>query len=1099
MPIPATADNAGVLCDKRSRTFMQNSQLETRSALGAGSGRSSGNRASWLITLVLIPILLIVALLLPPINLLDRLQALSYTRITPSGGMVTEADGTIVNFPAEGVVSSFYAALASTPRADFIAGQGGRDLYDAASNLPQNLIPKSPVYHLDVRGATPEMSILDVPIPNDSLPYETLAVYEWTGADWRVLPSQVLLEEDRVVSKLDKVPGNFMVMQTTPDVPAITANLATSGQLPQGAVVTYEAKPGLYLRGDGALEGTAPVNNGNTIPVIRNWEGEVVRTDLINNLLIDPGLQANQLTAVEQTIVQNGYPGVIIDYRGVDAVPSARADFVRLITEMAERLHAAGKTLAVRVELPTQVSVDTWETGGYDWHELGNAVDTLIVPTPIDPRAYAPGADMTALLEFATGEVDRRQLQFELPSYSVERAGNYLLMKGYKESLLPLVTQLDLEASGEGGEVNVSLENERLLSEVIWDDNIGMYYYVYRDDQGGERTVYVENADSMARKLEQLRSYNVSDASIVVPENGDIDPNIWSVLLQFQQGQPLSASNLGQLAVTYTLYDENGNAVGQETKPLSSSEASFSAPAGAYQVEAQIINSAGQPVVQSQPLAIATGVKAATSPAASAAEGDAEVAAAAAESGPAVSASQIVNVRQGPSTQYPVLGQTAAGAPYTVTGKNEAGDWWEIDYNGQTGWIIGQLVSESGDTNAVAVVTEIPEAPAQTAAAAAPAPAEATGGDEAAPAAAPAPAAAVAAPPPSGAIPFGYGIQAHMVHTGDAMIQQVMASTKGMGFTWVKQQIEWKVFESSPGQIDFGSSDPIVNAANANGINLLFSIVNAPAWAREPGFDGSVGGPPQDPQTYANFVGAMAGKYCGTSVKMIEVWNEQNLHYEWGNKPLNPAEYVQLLAPAYAAIKAACPSMIVVSGAPTPAGNNLPYAMDDFTYLEEMFKAGAANYLDAVGSHPSGYNVPPSHTWETACEAIQVSGNSFNGACDSPHHSWSFRSTMEGYRNIMNIYGAGDRVIIPTEFGWAAGGAFDSRYKYADDNSFEEQAAWTVEAYQMMKNWGWVGPAFLWNLNFRVVANGTEKAQWGIVDPGWSPLPAYNALASMPK
>ena len=47
--------------------------------------------------------------------------------------------------------------------------------------------------------------------------------------------------------------------------------------------------------------------------------------------------------------------------------------------------------------------------------------------------------------------------------------------------------------------------------------------------------------------------------------------------------------------------------------------------------------------------------------------------------------------------------------------------------------------------------------------------------------------------------------------------------------------------------------------------------------------------------------------------------------------------------------------------------------------------------------------------------------------------------------------------------------------------------------------WGWVGPAFLWNLNFRVVANGTELAQWGIVDPAWNPLPVYTALAQMPK
>jgi hypothetical protein len=48
---------------------------------------------------------------------------------------------------------------------------------------------------------------------------------------------------------------------------------------------------------------------------------------------------------------------------------------------------------------------------------------------------------------------------------------------------------------------------------------------------------------------------------------------------------------------------------------------------------------------------------------------------------------------------------------------------------------------------------------------------------------------------------------------------------------------------------------------------------------------------------------------------------------------------------------------------------------------------------------------------------------------------------MEGYRNIMVVYGDANKRIWPTEFGWAAGGAFDPRYAYANDNSFEEQAA----------------------------------------------------------
>ena len=258
-------------------------------------------------------------------------------------------------------------------------------------------------------------------------------------------------------------------------------------------------------------------------------------------------------------------------------------------------------------------------------------------------------------------------------------------------------------------------------------------------------------------------------------------------------------------------------------------------------------------------------------------------------SAPTVTTGQIVNVREGPGTAYAVLGQITPGNTYTVLSKNEAGDWWKIDTG--SGRRLGhqpigrchrldRQLSPSPPTfrsRLLPLRLHRRKRPAAVRPRAGPAPAAAP---------------VVSAPPPSGGIPFGYGVQAHMVHTSDDMINQVMGSTKGMGFNWVKQQIEWSVFEGSPGAIDFGSADPIINAANAAGVNVLFSVVNAPAWARERGFDGSVGGPPQDPQTYANFVGALAGNYCGSSLKMIEVWNEQNLHYEWGNKPLNPGEYV---------------------------------------------------------------------------------------------------------------------------------------------------------------------------------------------------------------
>lgn len=445
-----------------------------------------------------------------------------------------------------------------------------------------------------------------------------------------------------------------------------------------------------------------------------------------------------------------------------------------------------------------------------------------------------------------------------------------------------------------------------------------------------------------------------------------------------------------------------------------------------------------------------------------------------------------MNVRRGPGTEYPIATGVNAGTQARILAFGPNRQWYQVELPGQDEklWLFAGLTTTYGSLDGIPQLSEeeIPPRPEPAPAPVASAPS--------------APVAAVRAAALPG-VGFGYGVQAHMVHTGQEGL--VMDKTREMGFTWIKQQIEWRIFESNPGQYGFGDIGPIVGAANLRGINLLFSVVNAPDWAREPGFDASVGGPPADPQTLANFLGALAREYCGSSLKAIEVWNEQNLHYEWGNRPLNPAEYVRLLAPSYNSIKANCPSIYVISGALTPAGDNGNLAMDDFRYLEEMFKNGMARYVDGIGAHPSGYNVPANVGWQDACAAIQQTGNSFNGACDSPHHSWSFRSTMEGYRNIANVYGASHLPIWPTEFGWAAGGAFHPAYAYANDNSYEEQAAWTVEAYQMMRNWGWVGPAFLWNLNFRVVANGTEKAQWGIVRNDWSPLPVYEALRAMGK
>jgi len=357
-----------------------------------------------------------------------------------------------------------------------------------------------------------------------------------------------------------------------------------------------------------------------------------------------------------------------------------------------------------------------------------------------------------------------------------------------------------------------------------------------------------------------------------------------------------------------------------------------------------------------------------------------------------------------------------------------------------------------------------------------------------------------ATPKPKPAAPtglgFDYGLQAHFI---DQDHTPTINAIKDLGFRWVKQQIRWKDLEPSKGNIQWGEVDRLVNSCTAAGIKILFSVVTAPGWARPGNADCSVDGPPADPQELANFVAALAERYKGR-VQAYEIWNEQNLHYEWGNEALDAGRYVQLLAAAYQAIKARDPGAIVVSGALTPCGDNPPLAVDDLVYLERMYQAGLKNYCDAVGVHPSGYNVPPDADWQTWNDP----GASFQGPSGNHHHSWVFRGTMEGARNIMVLYGDSSKRLWPTEFGWAStdgmGVGPNTGYEYAADNTEAEQAQYIARAYEMARNWGWVGPMFLWNLNFWPVAGAqSEKAKFGIVRCDWSGRPAYAALHDMPK
>ena len=226
----------------------------------------------------------------------------------------------------------------------------------------------------------------------------------------------------------------------------------------------------------------------------------------------------------------------------------------------------------------------------------------------------------------------------------------------------------------------------------------------------------------------------------------------------------------------------------------------------------------------------------------------------------------------------------------------------------------------------------------------------------------------------------------------------------------------------------------------------------------------------------------------------VEVGNEPNLGLEWGNSPPNAADYVSVLRATYSAFKTVAPEIIVVSaGLASTLGTADGMNVNDLTFAQQMFDAGAADYFDAFAYHPYGYDQPPE--------------------ADPFARELVFRRSERMY-GVMIDNGVRERQMWLTEFGWLRDPAeIGLNCNTQDDfplfawmtHSAAEQATYTVRAFNFADaNWPWAGPMFLWNLDWDVSGNSnvgpcSHLRLFSILNEQAVPFPAYYAYQDMPK
>ncbi len=333
------------------------------------------------------------------------------------------------------------------------------------------------------------------------------------------------------------------------------------------------------------------------------------------------------------------------------------------------------------------------------------------------------------------------------------------------------------------------------------------------------------------------------------------------------------------------------------------------------------------------------------------------------------------------------------------------------------------------------------------------------------------------------------------IHTSlwwnEEIAQRDLDMVQQMGFRWIKQLFPWRDIEThEKGQYDWWRTDRIVEDAEERGLMLLVRLDHQPFWSQaNGGWPPLENAPPADYEDFGDFCGAVADRYQGR-IKAYQVWNEPNLSREWGDEPPDPAEYTDLLAVCYKAIKAADPEAIVISAGLAPTGSTLPIAIPDEEFVRGMYEAGAAEYFDMLGVNAPGYAAPPEVSPEEAANTPEYGG-----------HRWNAFRHVEDIRRIMLEYDDGQKQIAILEMGWTLDPVNEAYSWFAVTE--EQQAEYLYDAYWWARrHWQpWIGIMTTIYLSDPYWTPENEEYWWSIMLPDWPETktrPAYDALSDLP-
>ena len=301
-------------------------------------------------------------------------------------------------------------------------------------------------------------------------------------------------------------------------------------------------------------------------------------------------------------------------------------------------------------------------------------------------------------------------------------------------------------------------------------------------------------------------------------------------------------------------------------------------------------------------------------------------------------------------------------------------------------------------------------------------------------------------------------------------IQRNLQLVREMGAPWIVEFFPWAYSEPAKGSFDWWHADQVIDHAHTQGLKVVARLGLVPPWARPDPLDKETTFNYIDPDHYddfGDFVYAFVDRYKDR-VDHIIIWNEPNLSFEWGMRPVDARAYVDLLRVAYRRAKEANPHVIVLAGAlaPTLEPSGSPTGLNDLIYLQQMYEAGAKDAFDALAVHAYGLLAPMD---------------------EGPDPSRINFRRVELLRAVMLHNGDDAKKVYITEAGWNDSPRWNQAVTPA------QRIEYTLQALDWVKNQDWIEMLALWAFSYPQ-ATQTFSDNWTFVTTDFRPRPIYDEI-----